>query len=74
MSTGGNPVAGTYSWNAPVNCCSWGPGTILTFTPSAPLTAGTTYTVNYGSPLTDTAGNALFPVRSPSPPAAARTR
>ncbi|MGC2637763.1 MAG: Ig-like domain-containing protein [Acidobacteriaceae bacterium] len=58
VSTGGNPVTGTYSWNSGANCC-WGPGTILTFTPSAPLAAGSTYTVSYASPLTDTAGNAV---------------
>ncbi|MGC2326019.1 MAG: Ig-like domain-containing protein, partial [Candidatus Sulfotelmatobacter sp.] len=61
VSTGGNPVTGTYSWNSAPNCCSWGPGTVVTFTPSAPLAAGTTYTVNYSSPLADTAGNALLP-------------
>ena len=61
VSSTGGPVAGTYTWNSEPNCCSWGPGTVLTFTPSAPLTAGTTYTVNYSSTLTDTAGNALSP-------------
>jgi len=38
-----------------------GPGTILTFTPAQPLQPNTTYTVNYGTPLADTAGNALTP-------------
>jgi hypothetical protein len=61
VSTSGTPVTGTYSWNSDPNCCSWGPGTVLTFTPSAALTAGTTYTVSYSSPLADTAGNALVP-------------
>ena len=61
VSTGGNLVAGTYSWNASINCCSSGPGTILTFTPTAPLAANTNYTVSYGAPLADTAGNALTP-------------
>jgi hypothetical protein len=61
VSTGSTPVAGTYTWNSEATCCTWGPGTILTFTPSAALAAGTTYTVAYGSPLTDTAGNALVP-------------
>jgi hypothetical protein len=61
VSTGGNPVAGTYTWNAPVNCCSWGPGTIVTFTPTAAYTAGTTYTVAWSNTVTDTAGNALTP-------------
>jgi hypothetical protein len=59
VSTGGNPIAGTYSWNSDATCCSWGPGTILTFTPAAPLASSTTYTVGYGAPLADTAGNAL---------------
>jgi hypothetical protein len=63
VSTGGTPVAGTYSWNAPVNCCSWGPGTIVTFTPTSPFTPGTTYTVAWTDAMTDTAGtgNALVP-------------
>jgi hypothetical protein len=61
VSTGGNPVAGSYSWNASPNCCSYGPGTILTFTPAAPLSPTTTYTVAYTSTLTDTAGNTLVP-------------
>jgi hypothetical protein len=60
VSTGGNPIAGTYSWNASPTC-SCGPGTILTFTPSAALTPGATYTVAYAASLTDTAGNALTP-------------
>ncbi len=58
VSTGGSPIAGTYSWNSSPSCCV-GPGTIVTFTPAAPLTAATTYTVGYGTPLADTAGNAL---------------
>jgi hypothetical protein len=61
VSTGSNPVAGTYTWNAPINCCSWGPGTIVTFTPTAAYTAGTTYTVAWSNTVTDTAGNALTP-------------
>ena len=61
VKQGATPVAGTYSWNAPVNCCSWGPGTILTFTPSVALTPGTTYTVSWNNTLADTAGNALVP-------------
>jgi methionine-rich copper-binding protein CopC len=60
LSTGGNPVAGTYGWNSSPNCC-WGPGTLLTFTPTAPLAAGATYTVAWTSAMTDTAGNALTP-------------
>ncbi len=61
VSTGGNPVAGTITWNAPVNCCSWGPGTIATFTPTTAYTAGTTYTVAWSNTVTDTAGNAATP-------------
>ena len=64
VSTGGTPVAGTYSWNANPYCCGSGwaqPGTVLTFTPTAPLTAGTTYTVAWNSTLIDTAGNAVVP-------------
>jgi hypothetical protein len=37
------------------------PGSLLTFTPASPLAPGTTYTVSYGSPLADTAGNLLTP-------------
>ncbi len=60
VSTGGTNVPGSFSWNSTA-CyyCYGGPGTILTFTPNAPLQAGTTYTVSYGTPLADTAGNAL---------------
>ncbi len=60
LMQGSNPVAGTYSWNSNPTCC-WGPGTVVTFTPSAPLAPSTTYTVAYGATLTDTAGNALTP-------------
>jgi hypothetical protein len=62
-STGGN-VAGTISWNANPYCCGtgWaGPGNILTFTPTTPLAANTSYTVSWGTPLADTAGNAVTP-------------
>jgi hypothetical protein len=64
VMTGSTPVAGTYSWNSNPYCCGTGwaqAGTILTFTPTAPLTAGTVYTVSYGSPLADTAGNGVTP-------------
>ena len=64
VSTGGNPVAGSFVWNAPPYCCGWGwasPGNLLYFTPSAPLTPNTTYTVAWGAPLADTAGNAVTP-------------
>ena len=60
LSTGGTPVNGTYSWNSGPYC-NCGGGTIMTFTPAAPLTASTTYTVAYTSAMTDTAGNALVP-------------
>jgi hypothetical protein len=61
VSTGGTAIAGTYSWNAPINCCSWGPGNTVTFTPSAPLTASTTYKVAWTNTMTDTAGNPAVP-------------
>jgi hypothetical protein len=61
LSTGGSAIAGAYSWNANVNCCTRGPGTILAFTPAAPLSPNTTYTVTYTNALTDTAGNAIAP-------------
>ncbi len=61
VSTGGNPVAGTISWNGPVNCCSWGPGNIAYFTPTTALAASTTYMVSWNTPLADTAGNAATP-------------
>jgi hypothetical protein len=59
VTADGNTVAGTYSWNASAYCCSWGPGTILTFTPSAPLQPNTVYTVSYSDALADTAGNTV---------------
>jgi hypothetical protein len=61
VSAGGNPpIAGTWSWNSyPYGSPSWGPGNLLTFTPTTPLQPNTTYTVSYGAPLADTAGNAL---------------
>jgi hypothetical protein len=61
VSTGGNPVPGTISWNSNVNCCSWGPGTLAYFTPASPLAANTVYKVSYGAPLADTAGNSVTP-------------
>jgi hypothetical protein len=62
VSSGGTNVPGSFSWNSSA-CyyCYGGPGTILTFTPTAALAAGTTYTVSYGTPLADTAGNAVTP-------------
>jgi hypothetical protein len=62
LSAAGNPVPGTVTWNGPVNCCSWGPGNVLYFTPTVPLAANTTFTVTLNTPLADTAGNALAPV------------
>ncbi len=65
VSTGGTNVAGSWSWNSNIiNYYYWedsGPGNIVTFTPTSPLAANTTYTVSYGAPLADTAGNALTP-------------
>ncbi len=62
VSTGGNPVPGTWSWNSyPYGSPYWGPGTILSFTPTSPYAASTVYTVSYGAPLADTAGNGLTP-------------
>ena len=59
----GGTVDGTYSWNSdPYDYYYYsGAGNILTFTPNAPLSPNTVYTVNYSSALTDTAGNALTP-------------
>jgi len=60
VSTGGNPVAGTFSWNSyPYGSPYWGPGNILYFTPHASA-ANTAYTVSWGAPLADTAGNAGY--------------
>ena len=64
VSTGGNAISGSYSWNAYPYCCGsgWsGPGTLLTFTPTNLLTPGTQYTVAWNGTLTDTAGNAMNP-------------
>ncbi len=64
VMNGGTAVPGTYSWNSNPYCCGTGwaqPGTVLTFTPASPLAAATAYTVNYGSPLADTAGNGVIP-------------
>ena len=64
VSTGGNPVPGTFMWNSNPygsNPPGWGPGTVLFFTPTAPLAANTTYTVNWDAPLADTEGNAVTP-------------
>ena len=58
----GGAVAGTFMWNSNPygnNPPGWGPGTLLYFTPTSPLAANTTYTVAWGAPLADTAGNAV---------------
>jgi hypothetical protein len=60
----GGAVAGSFLWNSNPygnNPPGWGPGTVLFFTPTTPLAANTTYTVNWGAPLADTAGNAVTP-------------
>jgi len=64
ITTGGNPVAGTFMWNSNPygnNPAGWGPGNLLYFTPTSPLAANTIYTVSWGAPLVDTAGNAVTP-------------
>ena len=63
VTTGGNPVPGTWSWNNnPYGQGSgWGPGTLAFFTPTSPYAAGTVYKVSFGAPLADTAGNAISP-------------
>jgi hypothetical protein len=64
VSTGGNPVPGSFLWNSNPygnNPPGWGPGTVLYFTPTTPLAANTIYSVSWGSPLVDTAGNAVTP-------------
>jgi hypothetical protein len=64
VSAGGTNVPGAWSWNSNVSMYYWanyGPGTTATFTPAAPLAANTVYTVSYGAPLADTAGNAVTP-------------
>ena len=64
LMNGGTAVPGTISFNSNPYCCGTGwaqPGTVLSFTPTNPLTAGTAYTVSFGAPLADTAGNAVTP-------------
>ena len=61
VMAGVNPVPGSYSWNGNPYCCTWGPGTVLTFTPTSPLQANTVYTVSYNNSLSDTADNAVVP-------------
>jgi hypothetical protein len=64
VSGPGGIVAGTFMWNSnPYGSypAGWGPGTVLFFTPTTPLAANTTYTVSWGAPLVDTAGNAVTP-------------
>ncbi len=55
VNDGSSNIAGALSWNNDANCC----GNHLYFTPAAPLLPNHAYTVNYGAPLADTAGNAL---------------
>jgi hypothetical protein len=60
----GGAIAGSFLWNSNPygnNPPGWGPGTVLFFTPTTPLAANTTYTVSWGAPLADTAGNAVTP-------------
>jgi methionine-rich copper-binding protein CopC len=60
----GGVVAGSFLWNSnPYGSypAGWGPGTVLYFTPTAPLAASTSYTVAWGAPLADTEGNAVTP-------------
>ncbi|MGB7984257.1 MAG: Ig-like domain-containing protein [Terracidiphilus sp.] len=60
----GGAVAGSFLWNSnPFGSypAGWGPGTVLYFTPTAPLAVSTTYTVAWGAPLADTEGNAVTP-------------
>jgi LEA14-like dessication related protein len=62
VSNAGNSVAGSFIWNSdPPTSNSWGPGSLLTFIPSSPLPANTIYTVQWNTPLVDTAGNAVTP-------------
>jgi hypothetical protein len=51
ITTGGNQVNGNYVFDPA--------GSLLTFTPTAPLAASTVYTVAYTADLTDPAGNPL---------------
>jgi hypothetical protein len=64
VSGPGGAVAGSFMWNSNPygsNPPGWGPGTVLYFTATTPLAANTTYTVSWGAPLADTAGNAVTP-------------
>ncbi|MGA2674740.1 MAG: Ig-like domain-containing protein [Terracidiphilus sp.] len=59
LTQGGNPVAGTVSYDA-INF-------IATFTPTAALTASTTYTATVTNGATDLAGNPLGTTGAPNP-------
>jgi hypothetical protein len=63
VSGPGGTVAGSLIWNSypPTSNYTWGPGTLLTFTPASPLAASSVYTVQWNTPLVDTAGNAVTP-------------
>jgi hypothetical protein len=51
MQTGGNTVAGNFTYSTDDQT--------VTFTPTNPLTASTSYTVSYSAQITDTAGNPM---------------
>jgi len=51
METGGNTVPGNFTYSADDKT--------VTYTPVSPLTASTSYTVNYSSQITDTTGTPL---------------
>ena len=51
MTNGSTPVSGVFTYSSNDR--------MVTFTPSAPLTASTIYTVNYTAQITDTVGNTL---------------
>lgn len=61
VSSGGTPVAGTWSWNTNNSCpvCGYGPENALYFTPTTALSPSTTYKVAWAAPLADTAGNVV---------------
>jgi len=54
MESGGQPVAGNFSYSSTKYTTD-----TVTFTPISPLAANTVYTVNYTTQIMDTVGNAL---------------
>ena len=56
VSSGGTPILGTYALSAGPN----GPNTIVTFTPTAPWTAGTAVDVTLTTGIKNIAGNPLL--------------